>query len=56
MAAAAFLVSCLESVVDDTIDDVLLSRQRFLAEQGYSYTITDADDLPTADLEAPDDR
>ena len=41
----------------DTVDqDFAQHRQRFLAEQGYSYTITDADDLPTADLEAPDDR
>jgi DNA excision repair protein ERCC-3 len=39
-------------VARDTVDqDFAQHRQRFLAEQGYSYTITDADDLPAADLE-----
>jgi DNA excision repair protein ERCC-3 len=34
-------------VARDTVDqDFAQHRQRFLAEQGYSYTITDADDLP----------
>src|SRR3954464_12466860 len=33
----------------DTLDtDYAAHRQRFLAEQGYSYTIVDADDLLTA--------
>jgi DNA excision repair protein ERCC-3 len=41
----------------DTVDqDFAQHRQRFLAEQGYSYTITDADDLPAADLGTSDDR
>jgi DNA excision repair protein ERCC-3 len=41
----------------DTVDqDFAQHRQRFLAEQGYSYTITDADDLPAADLGTADDR
>ncbi len=41
----------------DTVDqDFAQHRQRFLAEQGYSYTITDADDLPAADLGTTDDR
>jgi DNA excision repair protein ERCC-3 len=36
-------------VVRDTVDqDFALNRQRFLAEQGYSYTILDADELDTA--------
>ena len=44
-------------VARDTVDqDFAQHRQRFLAEQGYSYTITDADDLPTADVEAPGDQ
>jgi DNA excision repair protein ERCC-3 len=30
----------------DTVDtDYAAHRQRFLAEQGYAYTIVDADDL-----------
>ncbi|MGO2655261.1 MAG: DNA repair helicase XPB [Pseudoclavibacter sp.] len=34
-------------VVADTVDqDYTLSRQRFLSEQGYSYRIVDAEDLP----------
>jgi DNA excision repair protein ERCC-3 len=33
----------------DTIDtDYAAHRQRFLAEQGYAYTIVDADDVPSA--------
>jgi DNA excision repair protein ERCC-3 len=33
-------------VARDTIDTEYAShRQRFLAEQGYAYTITDADDV-----------
>jgi DNA excision repair protein ERCC-3 len=33
----------------DTIDtEYAAHRQRFLAEQGYAYTIVDADDLPSA--------
>ena len=44
-------------VARDTVDqDFAQHRQRFLAEQGYSYTITDADDLPLPMLEAPDDQ
>ena len=44
-------------VARDTVDqDFAQHRQRFLAEQGYSYTITDADDLPAADLGTADDR
>ncbi len=44
-------------VARDTVDqDFAQHRQRFLAEQGYSYTITDADDLPTAELGSPDDH
>ena len=44
-------------VARDTVDqDFAQHRQRFLAEQGYSYTITDADDLPTAELGSGDDR
>jgi DNA excision repair protein ERCC-3 len=44
-------------VARDTVDqDFAQHRQRFLAEQGYGYTITDADDLPAADLGSPDDR
>jgi DNA excision repair protein ERCC-3 len=36
-------------VVRDTVDqDFAQNRQRFLAEQGYSYTILDADSLPVA--------
>ena len=36
-------------VARDTIDaDFAAHRQRFLAEQGYSYRIIDADDLPQA--------
>ncbi len=32
----------------DTVDaEFAQNRQRFLAEQGYAYRITDADDLPT---------
>ncbi|WP_020502156.1 DNA repair helicase XPB [Sciscionella marina] len=35
-------------VARDTLDtDYAAHRQRFLAEQGYAYTITDADDLRT---------
>ena len=35
-------------VARDTVDaDFAQHRQRFLAEQGYSYSIVDADDLPT---------
>ncbi|MGN0064221.1 MAG: DNA repair helicase XPB [Nocardioides sp.] len=37
----------------DTVDaEFAQNRQRFLAEQGYAYTITDADDLPAADPSA----
>jgi DNA excision repair protein ERCC-3 len=37
-------------VARDTIDtDFAAHRQRFLAEQGYSYTIVDADDVLTVD-------
>lgn len=44
-------------VARDTVDqDFAQHRQRFLAEQGYSYTITDADDLPAADLGSADDH
>ncbi len=44
-------------VARDTVDqDFAQHRQRFLAEQGYSYTITDADDLPAAELGSGDDR
>jgi DNA excision repair protein ERCC-3 len=44
-------------VARDTVDqDFAQHRQRFLAEQGYGYTITDADDLPAADLGSTDDR
>jgi len=44
-------------VARDTVDqDYAQHRQRFLAEQGYSYTITDADDLPAAELGSGDDR
>jgi DNA excision repair protein ERCC-3 len=43
-------------VARDTVDqDFAQHRQRFLAEQGYSYTITDAEDLPTAELGSPDE-
>ncbi|KAB1647283.1 MULTISPECIES: DNA repair helicase XPB [unclassified Pseudoclavibacter] len=36
-------------VVADTVDqDYALSRQRFLSEQGYSYRIVDAEDLPVS--------
>ena len=36
-------------VARDTVDqDFAQNRQRFLAEQGYSYTIRDTDDLDTA--------
>jgi len=36
-------------VARDTVDqDFAQNRQRFLAEQGYSYTILDTDDLDTA--------
>ena len=41
----------------DTVDqDFAQHRQRFLAEQGYSYTIVDADDLPMSNAESPDDQ
>ena len=44
-------------VARDTVDqDFAQHRQRFLAEQGYSYTITDADDLPLAGAEPTDDQ
>jgi DNA excision repair protein ERCC-3 len=44
-------------VARDTVDQEFAQhRQRFLAEQGYSYTITDADDLPTAELGSSDDH
>jgi DNA excision repair protein ERCC-3 len=44
-------------VARDTVDqDFAQHRQRFLAEQGYSYSITDADDLPAADLGSTDDH
>jgi DNA excision repair protein ERCC-3 len=34
-------------VARDTVDaDFAQHRQRFLAEQGYAYTIVDADALP----------
>jgi DNA excision repair protein ERCC-3 len=37
-------------VARDTLDsEYAAHRQRFLAEQGYAYTIVDADDLPAAD-------
>jgi DNA excision repair protein ERCC-3 len=43
-------------VARDTVDqDFAQHRQRFLAEQGYSYTITDADDLPSAELGSTDE-
>lgn len=36
-------------VARDTVDQEFAAhRQRFLAEQGYAYTITDAEDLPTS--------
>ena len=36
-------------VARDTVDqDYAQNRQRFLAEQGYSYTIMDADQLDAA--------
>ncbi len=39
----------------DTIDqEYAAHRQRFLAEQGYAYTIVDADDIPDADPTAAD--
>ena len=35
-------------VTRDTVDaDFAQHRQRFLAEQGYAYTILDADDIPS---------
>ncbi len=35
-------------VARDTVDQEFAAhRQRFLAEQGYAYTILDAEDLPT---------
>ena len=35
-------------VARDTVDqDFALNRQRFLAEQGYSYSIIDAAEIPT---------
>ncbi|WP_131824223.1 hypothetical protein, partial [Mycobacteroides abscessus] len=35
-------------VTRDTVDqDFAQNRQRFLAEQGYSYTILDADQIQT---------
>ena len=38
-------------VARDTVDqDYAAHRQRFLAEQGYAYSIVDADDLPTLDV------
>ncbi|HEX5018420.1 MAG TPA: DNA repair helicase XPB [Actinomycetes bacterium] len=44
-------------VARDTVDqDFAQHRQRFLAEQGYSYTIVDADDLPLASAEPNDDQ
>src|SRR3954470_8135335 len=37
-------------VARDTLDsEYAAHRQRFLAEQGYAYTIVDADDLPATD-------
>jgi DNA excision repair protein ERCC-3 len=43
-------------VARDTVDqDFAQHRQRFLAEQGYSYTITDADDLPLTKPEPSDE-
>ena len=43
-------------VARDTVDqDFAQHRQRFLAEQGYSYTITDADDLPLTEPESSDE-
>ncbi|MDQ1673893.1 MAG: excision repair protein, partial [Frankiaceae bacterium] len=37
-------------VARDTLDsEYAAHRQRFLAEQGYAYTIVDADDLPASD-------
>ncbi|MFL6288011.1 MAG: DNA repair helicase XPB, partial [Actinomycetes bacterium] len=43
-------------VARDTVDqDFAQHRQRFLAEQGYSYTITDADDLPLAEPKSSDE-
>ena len=44
-------------VARDTVDqDFAQNRQRFLAEQGYSYTILDADDLAAAGAEPPPRR
>src|SRR4051795_6474229 len=38
-------------VARDTLDsEYAAHRQRFLAEQGYAYTIIDADDLPASDV------
>src|SRR3954466_6351989 len=38
-------------VARDTLDsEYAAHRQRFLAEQGYAYTIVDADDLPATDV------
>ena len=43
-------------VARDTVDqDFAQHRQRFLAEQGYGYTIVDADDLPASDPEPSDE-
>ena len=43
-------------VARDTVDqDFSQHRQRFLAEQGYSYLIVDADDIPLADSEPSDE-
>jgi DNA excision repair protein ERCC-3 len=43
-------------VARDTVDqDFAQHRQRFLAEQGYSYTIIDADDLAVPDPEPSDE-
>jgi DNA excision repair protein ERCC-3 len=42
-------------VARDTIDqDFAAHRQRFLAEQGYSYRIIDADDVMTGRIDQPD--
>ena len=49
---------CIRDRSRDTLDaDYAAHRQRFLAEQGYAYRITDADDLlgPTIGDTAPTD-
>jgi DNA excision repair protein ERCC-3 len=44
-------------VARDTVDqDFAQHRQRFLAEQGYSYTIVDADDLPLSTTDRSDEQ